>query len=100
MEMIVQIIGACEVEAGVVKLTCIPYTSEAVREKKKSLISMASSGFNVADMVKEVQGHQQKKHVFFVDRDVWRSEFKNRLYSTIKVNMVFDKFIPDERDEK
>jgi len=96
MEMLIQIIGAEEVSNDVVKLTCIPYTSKEVRQKHKSFLSMAGSGLNVADMVQEIQGHQQKKHVLFISRDEWIKEFKNRLYSTIKVNIELQKFIPSE----
>jgi len=99
MEMIIQIIGAEEIANNVVKLTCIPYTSKQIREKHKSFLSMATTGMNVSDMVQEIQGHQQKKHILYINRDEWRHEFKNRLYSTIKVNIALDKFIPDKEEK-
>lgn len=98
MEMIIQIIGAEEIANKIVKLTCIPYTTQVVREKHKSFISMATSGLNVKDMVQEIQGHQQQKHIIYVSQDIWRHELKNRLYSTIKVNIELDKYIKDERE--
>lgn len=100
MKMIIQIIGAEEVATNVIKLTCIPYTSKELRQKHKSFISMATQGLNVQDMVQEIQGHQQQKHILYVDRDTWRFEFKNRLYSTLKVDMELDKFIPDKDNER
>jgi len=47
MKQILQIIGAKVVDAGVVEITCIPFTSGEVREKRKSMLSMAMKGINI-----------------------------------------------------
>jgi len=95
MKQILQIIGAKVVDAGVVEITCIPFTSGEVREKRKSMLSMAMKGINIQDMVKEVQGERQRFSVFYISQDEWINVFKNQLYSSIDVDININKKLGD-----
>ena len=91
MKKMVQIVGAKEVANKVVELTCIPYTSAEVREKKKSMMSMAMGGMDIAEMVQKVQGEQKQLTKIYISRDEWINELHNRLYSTLSIDIELDK---------
>ena len=95
MEKILQIIGAKIVQNKMVELTLIPYTSQEVRQKHQSFLTMATKGLNVKDMVEEIQGHRQQISTLFISEDEWLNTFKNKIYSTIKVDMSLEKMMPD-----
>jgi len=97
MEKILQIIGAKVVENQMVELTLIPYTSKEVREKKMSMFEMATKGVNVTEMVKEIQGERQQMSKLYVSQDEWLNDFKNKLYSSIKIKIDMEKIMPDRR---
>jgi hypothetical protein len=97
MEKMLQIIGAKEVANKIVEITCIPYTSTEVREKKKSMLSMAMQGINVSEMVQEIQGERQQFTKFYVTQDEWLNFFKNKMYSAIKVDISMFKEMPDRK---
>jgi len=97
MEKILQIIGAKVVENEIIELTLIPYTSKEVRKKKISMIDMAMKGVDTQQMVKEIQGERQQLSKLYVSQDEWLNTFKNKLYSSIKINIDMEKEMPDRR---
>ena len=76
------------VGSHLVKVSCIPYTSEAVKPKKPSLMSIATGGASLTDLISETQEHESRKTVFFMERDVWLNEFKNCLYTVIDIGVT------------
>ena len=97
MGKIMQIVGAKVVENQMVKLSLIPYTSKEVRKKKISMLDLAVKGMDTQQMVKEIQGEQQQISILFISQDEWLNVFKNKLYTTIKINMSIEKELPSRR---
>ena len=73
-----------------VKVSCIPYTSEAVKPKRPSLMSIATGGASISDLIFETQSLQSRMTEFYVDRDLWIDEFKNCLYTVIDLDVAPD----------
>lgn len=95
MEKILQIIGAETVGADTVKVTCIPYTTDAVKKKRPSLMDIASGGAGIQELIQQTQEFQSQKSCFFCTIDEWRRLFKNRILSSIKVNIEIDQIMED-----
>jgi len=87
MKQMLQIVGADMVNAKLVKITCIPYTTEQVQEKKPSIFDIAKGGAGVMELMQQAEATRSKLTVFFLDRETWINEFKNRLYSVIEVDI-------------
>lgn len=90
MKQILQIIGAENVGEFTVKLTLIPYEMDKAKPKKASIFDIATGGAGVVDLIKQTQELQTKVSHLFIPRDIWIHEFKNRLYSTLSVDVNID----------
>lgn len=87
MKQELQIVGAEVASRNMMKLVCIPFTTEVVKEKKPSLMKLAMAGDGIQDIMRKTQESQQPKSIFFVPMDEWLSYFKNRLLSRIIVDI-------------
>ena len=87
MKKELQIIGADVVSKNLMKITCIPFTTQGVKEKKVSLMKIAMDGGGIQDILQKTQDVQMQKSIFFVSMDDWLSVFKNRLLSHVVVDI-------------
>ena len=85
-----QIVGADMINSHLVKISCIPYTTSQVKQKKPSIFEIAKGGASVQDLIRESEDAKLRLTVFYLNRDVWINEFKNRLYSVIEVDINVD----------
>lgn len=95
MEKILQIIGAEAVGSNTVKVTCIPYTTNEVKKKRPTLMQIASGGADIQELIQQTQELQSQKTVFFCTIEEWRTIFKNRILSNIKVNIEIGDMLED-----
>ena len=96
MKQKLQIVGAEMVGNEIVKLKCIPYTTEKVKIKKPSLMEIATGGASLQDLVSQTEETKTRLTVFYVSNETWVKEFKNKLYTSINVDVAVETFL-DER---
>jgi len=87
MKQELQIIGAEVINKNLMKVTCIPFTTQGVKEKKVSLMKIAMDGGGIQDILQKTQETQMQKSIFFIGMDDWLSIFKNQLLSHIIVDI-------------
>jgi len=87
MKMMLQIVGADMVSGNLVKITCIPYTTDQVKQKRPSLIDIAKGNAGVLELMQQAEATKSRLTVFYLDRDTWINDFKNRLYSVIEIDL-------------
>jgi len=90
MKKELQILGAKSVGAKTVKVYCIPFTTKGVKEKTPSLLSIASGGAGIQEIMQEAEAKKTQIKVLFMDLDTWRQEFKNRLFSKISIEVKLE----------
>jgi len=86
-EQILQIIGAELIQNNLVEVTLIPFSN--VKVKSPSILDLASGG--IEQLIKETTKKQQSKTKLYITQDEWLNGFKNKLFSTIKLDMQLEK---------
>ena len=90
MKKELQILGAKSVGAKTVKVYCIPFTTVGVKEKTPSLMSIAMGGAGITDIMQEAEAKKTQITILYMDLDTWRTEFKNRLFSKISIDVKLE----------
>jgi len=100
MKQKLQIIGAEMIGKELVKITCIPYTSDKVRVKPPSIFDIATGGATIQDLVRKTEETKSRLTVFYVDNKTWLKEFKNKLYTSINFDVEPETFLDDNMVEE
>jgi hypothetical protein len=105
MKQIMQIIGAKNMGAGtrpdsmdsVMEVYCIPFTTENVKIKKPSLMSIAmGEGLDMQQLMGEAQAMKKHVTIFYVTLETWLNEFKNKLLTKIELEISCTQYMEEK----
>lgn len=93
MEKILKIVGAKLITNEVVEVILMEYISVSL--KKPSLLALASGKTTFEDLMSMAQNTNIREFKIYISFNEWIHEFKNQLFSNVKMDIKLDKTVEE-----